>query len=70
MQSISVFLDIAKVADFLGQNADVCRAEWVCRVIYIKLMKNTVANNTSKHVTAAIDTNFKFQWSEDLEGSL
>ena len=33
-------------------------------------MKDIIANNTSEHVAAAIDANSKFQWSEDLEGSL
>ena len=35
MQSISVFLDITKVADFRLKNADVSRTQGVCHVIYI-----------------------------------
>ena len=35
MQSITVFLDIAKFADFLLKNADVSRTQGVCHVIHI-----------------------------------
>ena len=35
MQSISVFLDITKVADFQGKNADVSRTQGVNYVIYV-----------------------------------
>ena len=35
MQSISVFLDITKVADFRSKNADLSRTQGVCHVIYI-----------------------------------
>ena len=35
MQSIFVFLDITKVADFWWKNADVSRTQELCRVIYI-----------------------------------
>ena len=35
MQSISVFLDIAKFADFRWKNADVSRTQGVCHMIYI-----------------------------------
>ena len=35
MQSISVFLDIAKFADFLRKNADVSRTQEVRHVIHI-----------------------------------
>ena len=35
MQSVSVFLDIAKFADFPRKNADVSRNNWVCHVIHI-----------------------------------
>ena len=35
MQSISVFLDIAKDADFLSKNSDVSRTKGVCHVIFI-----------------------------------
>ena len=35
MQSKSVFLDIAKAADFGWKNADVSRTQWVSHVIYI-----------------------------------
>ena len=35
MQSISVFLDITKVADFRWKNADDSRTQGVCHVIYI-----------------------------------
>ena len=35
MQSISVFLGIAKFADFWWKNADVIRTQVVCHVIYI-----------------------------------
>ena len=34
MQSISIFLDITKVADFCWKNADVSRTQKVCHVIY------------------------------------
>ena len=34
MQSISVFSDIAKFADFRWKNADVNRTQRVCHVIY------------------------------------
>ena len=37
MQSIYVFLDIAKFADFWGKNGDVSRNQGVCHVIYIFL---------------------------------
>ena len=35
MQSIFVFLDITKFADFWWKNADVSRTQGVCQVIYI-----------------------------------
>ena len=35
MQSIPVFLDIAKFADFGWKNARVSRTQGVCHVIYI-----------------------------------
>ena len=35
MESISVFLDIAKFAGFLLENADVCRTQKVCHVTHI-----------------------------------
>ena len=35
MQSISVFLDIAKVDDFLRKKGHVSRIEGFCHVIYI-----------------------------------
>ena len=35
MQSIFVFLDIAKFADFRGKNSDVSRTQEVCHVIHI-----------------------------------
>ena len=35
IQSISVFLDIAKFADFWWKNANVSRTQAVCHVIYI-----------------------------------
>ena len=35
MQSISVFLDITKFADFRWKNADVSRTQGVCHVIDI-----------------------------------
>ena len=35
MQSISVFLDIAKFADSRQKNADVSRTQGVCRMIHI-----------------------------------
>ena len=37
MQSIHVFLDIAKFADFQGKTADVSRTQGMCHVIYIFL---------------------------------
>ena len=33
MHSISVFLDIQKIADFRGKNADVRRTQGLCHVI-------------------------------------
>ena len=35
MQSVSVFLDIAKIADFQLKNADVSRTHRMCHVIHI-----------------------------------
>ena len=35
MQSIFVFLDIAKFADFWYKNADVSRTQGMCHVIYV-----------------------------------
>ena len=35
MQSISVFRETAKPADFRSKNADVSRTQEVCHVIYI-----------------------------------
>ena len=35
MQSISVFLDIAKFTDFRRKSADVGRKQGMCRVIHI-----------------------------------
>ena len=35
MQSISVFLDITKVADFQRKNANVNRTLGICHVIYL-----------------------------------
>ena len=35
MQSIPVFSDILKLADFRWKNADVSRAQGVCHVIYV-----------------------------------
>ena len=35
MQSIFVFPNISKIADFLCENADVSRTQGVCHVIYI-----------------------------------
>ena len=35
MQSISVFLDIIKFADFWGKKADVTRSQGACHVIHI-----------------------------------
>ena len=35
MQSISVILDITKVADFRKKNIDISRTQEVCYVIYI-----------------------------------
>ena len=50
MQSIYVFLDIAKFADFRLKNADVSRNQGVCHVIHIffrsSLGKVTVPNFT------------------------
>ena len=37
MQSISVFLDVTKVADFLWKKTDVSRTQEVRRVIYVFL---------------------------------
>ena len=34
MQSLSVFRDITKVADFRWKNADVSRTQGVCHTIY------------------------------------
>ena len=35
MQSISVFFDVTKVADFSWKNADISRTQGVCHMIYI-----------------------------------
>ena len=35
MQSISVFLDITKLADFWRKNANISRSQEVCHVIHI-----------------------------------
>ena len=35
MQSISVFLDIAKLADFWRKYADVSRTQCLCHVVFI-----------------------------------
>ena len=35
MQSVSVFIDITKVADFSWKNADVRRTQGVCHVIHV-----------------------------------
>ena len=35
MQSIDIFLDITKIADFDWKNADVGRTPGVCHVLYI-----------------------------------
>ena len=35
MQSISVFPDITKFADFRSKNADVNRSQGACHVIYV-----------------------------------
>ena len=35
MQSISVFFDVTKVADFSLKNADISRTQGVCHMIYI-----------------------------------
>ena len=35
MQSMFVFLDITKFADFRGKNADVSRTQGVCHVIHM-----------------------------------
>ena len=35
MQFISVFLDIAKIADFWWKSADVSRPQGLCHVIYM-----------------------------------
>ena len=35
MQSISVFFDKTKVADFQQKNIDISRTQGVCRMIYI-----------------------------------
>ena len=35
MQSVAVFPDILKIADFRWKNADVSRTQGVCHVIYV-----------------------------------
>ena len=35
MESLSVFLDVTKLADFRRKNADVGKNQGVCHVIYI-----------------------------------
>ena len=40
MESISVFLDVAKFADFRSKNADVSRTHAVCHVIHIVFGKS------------------------------
>ena len=37
MESIFVFLAIAKFADYQQKNADICRTQGVCHVIHIFL---------------------------------
>ena len=37
MQSISVFFDTAKLADFWCKNAGICRTQVVCRMIHVFL---------------------------------
>ena len=37
MQSVSVFLDIAKFADFRWKNADVSRTQWMYHVIHTSI---------------------------------
>ena len=37
MQSVSVFLDTSKVADFQCKNVDVIRTQGLCHTIYIFL---------------------------------
>ena len=42
MQSISVFLDIAKYADFRSKNADVSRTQKMSHVIYVSFRPSLV----------------------------
>ena len=48
MESISEFLDIAKIADFWSKNADVSRTQGVCHVIHIFLDLPWVRYNCAK----------------------
>ena len=48
MQSISVFLDIAKLGDFQWKIVDVSRTQDVCHVIYIFLDLIYVKYNCAK----------------------
>ena len=50
MQCVSVFLNVAKFADFRWQTADdVSRTQGVCHVIHIFECSNEVSPNTSRY---------------------
>ena len=60
MQSISVFLDIAKFADFRWKNADVSRTQEVCHVISIFFGSSLGRYNCAKfHQCKICVTDFK-----------
>ena len=48
MQSVFVFVDIAKFYDFRRKNADVSRTQGMCHVIYIPFGSSLVRYNFAK----------------------
>ena len=62
MQSISVFLDITKVADFRLKNTNVNRTQGVCDVIYISFESSL--GNTQEELSTI---NFDLENYSELE---
>ena len=48
MQSISLFLDIVKFADFQSKNVDDSKTQGVCHVIHVFLGKSSLGNKCAK----------------------
>ena len=48
MQSISIFLDVTKVADLWWKNTDISRTQGVCNVFYILPESSLVRYNYAK----------------------